>query len=516
MVSRVSGVARILVVPAVFGASAIGDMFLAVNALPQTFFAIFGGQALSSLLVPMLVRAFENNPAHAELLARRSLGIVIALLAMVTAVGLALHRPLASALASGIESSTNGAGDIAALLLLLILPQVVLYGCIAVFVAVQHSRGRFLLPSIAPIVENIGLVVAVVIIAQSFTDVHLAGAGDTSVLVALGIGSTCALLAHLAVQALGVATTGSSVLPLRPHREPEINDLSGPAKSSLAWTVFLGPRFIGLAIAAGWAGAGGIQSIQIGLLVQNLPMALVGYPIAAALLPRLAKNAEGSVAIAERYASARNLAIWLLLPLGAGMLFLAGPLGDTLAVGRFADDGGGRLVTMSIAGLAAAAICEALYEVARQATLAYGDLRGFRASIVARAGLSLTGIPLAVVIFDGPELLLALGLVVSISDFAGLALIDAPLRRATTSASIVRTNVVRAMAAAAIAGCAGLAVAKLAADVVPVVRLMLSGTTLLVMYTSAAWLLTRRGADLKEVLDAARHNADTDARESDQ
>ena len=40
-VSRATGLVRMLVIPAVFGATAIGDMFLAVNALPQIMKASF-------------------------------------------------------------------------------------------------------------------------------------------------------------------------------------------------------------------------------------------------------------------------------------------------------------------------------------------------------------------------------------------------------------------------------------------------------------------------------------------
>ncbi len=72
-----------------------------------------------------------------------------------------------------------------------------------IFSARTESAGRFLEAAaarpgkvllatdfdgtLAPIVENLGLIVAVVIISQSFTSVHHAGAGDTAVLVTLGI-----------------------------------------------------------------------------------------------------------------------------------------------------------------------------------------------------------------------------------------------------------------------------------------------------------------------------------------
>lgn len=501
--SRGTGFARMLIIPAIFGATAIGDMFLAVNSIPQTLFATFGGQALSSILVPVIVRALSSDPRRADLLGRTSLSVVGIVLTLMGIVGMALHRPIAAALASGFEASAD-ATDIAALLLLLMIPQIVLYGVISVLIALQHARGRFLLPSIAPTIENVGLIVAVVVVWRTFDDVHLATSANTRLLVSLGFGSTIALLLHVIVQIFGAVRAGASVKPARPRSEPELTALRGQVRSNLAWTLLFGPRLFGLIIAAGWAGAGGIQAIQIGYLVQNLPTALVGYPVAAAILPRLSRRSEGSTSITSGYSEARDLVLWLLVPMAAGMIFLSGPLGRTLAVGRFAEDDGAVLISAALIGLAIAAASEATYEVARQATLAFGDITGFKRSIWIRGLICLIGLPLMPMIFDDTALLLSLGAVVSLSDLAALITIDRPLRLVADSSRSGAQTAVRAIGASLVAGLVALATASALEGLRAIMQLGVSTAVFGLTYLAAAWLLSNRGRMVRTTFDRAR------------
>lgn len=494
--SRGSGVLRMLAIAAVFGPTVIGDMFLAVNVLPLTVFAAFGGQAITSLLVPVLVRKLADDPERSDALARNALGVVIVALSALALLGVALHRPIAALLASGLDAATGGdAEGVAAVLVLFILPQVVLYGVVSVFVAVQHAHKRFVLPSLAPTLENIGLIATVLMVTRVFDDVHLSTASDTNVLIFLGIGSTISLVAHVAIQAWGVHRCGVSIRPSLPRRDPELMSLRGQVSGNLAWTLLGGARSIALVVAAGYAGAGGIQAIEIGILLYNLPNALIGYPLAAAILPRLSHNREGSRAIADGYAGATRLATWILLAVGGAMIALSHPLSEALAVGRFGEGDGAMMIRYGAIGLAIGAVADAFYEMARQATMAYGDLRGFSASIWTRAVICLIGIPLAPFYFDGPELLLALGVVVSLSDLAAFAVIDRSLRRTIVGSSASRRTAVGAISATLVASLLAWFVSGIGLidDLSNFVALAVGAVVFAVVYLAIAFVASDRG-----------------------
>ena len=67
-----------------------------------------------------------------------------------------------------IGCNQDDAARTAVILLVLIVPQLVLYALIGVFVSVQHSKRRFLLPSAAPIVENFVVVATVLAVGAAY------------------------------------------------------------------------------------------------------------------------------------------------------------------------------------------------------------------------------------------------------------------------------------------------------------------------------------------------------------
>ena len=497
VLSRTSGFGRVLLIPAIFGATSVGDVFLAANALPLTVFAMIGGQALGSILVPVLVRAFEKDPARAEAIGRSALTMITIALGSVVALGLVFNSTIASGLTLGIQDQGD-ASAIARILLLFMVPQLVLYGYIAFFVAYQQARGKFFLPAVAPTVENLTLIVVMIAVAIFFGDVHQTTATDTVVLLALGAGSTIALVFHLVIQAIGAAKAGARLGfgPLRPPSE--LAAQRGQLTASLGWTLSFGLRIIALIIASGWVGAGGIQAFQIGFLLQNLPMALIGYPIAAAILPRLAELPAFSAEIANVYSNVRDLVGWVFVPIGIGLIVLSAPIGDALSIGRFSSANGPELIAASISGLALSAASEAVYEIARQTTLAHGRTDAFTRSIWIRGAISAIGIVAAPMLLDGPRLLLALGLVVSASDLAALYTIDRPLRRLANRRRSATWALAKPVAAALIAAVVCLLVGSWLSVSAPIARLAVLGPCYLVVYLATVAAATDRGSQVKE------------------
>ena len=62
LVARVTGFARVLVVGAVLGRGALGDLYQTVNTVPNLLFELLAGGALQAALVPMFVAADRDDP----------------------------------------------------------------------------------------------------------------------------------------------------------------------------------------------------------------------------------------------------------------------------------------------------------------------------------------------------------------------------------------------------------------------------------------------------------------------
>src|SRR4051812_29992636 len=156
VISRATGVIRGVVIAAVLGATLFANTYQFTNSLPNlVFYGFLGGSMLSSLLIPALVRHVDSGDrAAAERVAGGFLGIVGIGAAALTPLAV-LAAPLALRLAA---PAADGQARAGMLLVVMLLPQIPLYGLVATAGAAMNSHGRFALAAAAPALENIGTV----------------------------------------------------------------------------------------------------------------------------------------------------------------------------------------------------------------------------------------------------------------------------------------------------------------------------------------------------------------------
>lgn len=501
--SRITGFLRIVVAASILGSTVLGDLFVAVNVLPLTLYDVFAGSAISSVLVPPLVRFLDRRRMDfARRFTANALGIITTAMAAVAAGAMLGRSLIAGALTAGVEPNlSDDAIAIGAILVLLIVPQLVLYAAIGVFVSVQHANRRFLLPSVAPTVENLGLLMTIGVAWVRYGGGLEVDQAPLGLIVILGVGSGLSVTAHALVQFVGARRALGSFGFGLAWRDRDIRDLAKPTRASFGWSTIIAARQFALVVAAGFAGAGGVQAFEIATLVYFIPVALIGRPIASAALPRLAAAGTGPAERLAGYRSTLRLAAWIAVPIGVGLVTLSGPLADVVGQGRFAGDNARTMLAFGLAGLGVGAAAEALFEIARQATMAHG-----RGAIVAstwiRAGVALVGIPLAVLVLNGPTVLLGLGLVVSVGDLAALAVVHRGLRRDPSWPKTETSHWPR-LALASVVATVPFAVGGRLLDITwsPLSFLALTfsvGLTLL----AAIWLFTDRGRLLRSTIAA--------------
>ncbi len=502
--SRLTGFLRIVVAASILGSTVMGDLFVAVNVLPLTLYDVFAGSAISSVLVPPLVRFLDRRRID---LARRftanAVGIITVAMATVAAGAMLGRSVIAGALTAGVEPDlSDDAAAVGAVLVLLIVPQLVLYAAIGVFVSIQHATRRFLVPSVAPTVENLGLLATIGVAWFRYGGGIEVDRVPLGLVVTLGVGSGLSVGAHALVQFLAARRALGSFGFGLDWRDREFRALAGPTRASFGWSTIIAARQFALVVAAGFAGAGGVQAFEIATLVYFIPVALIGRPIASAALPRMAASGTGAAGRLAGYRSTIRLAAWIAVPVGVALVTLSGPLADVVGQGRFAGEDARRMLAFGLAGLGIGAAAEALFEIARQATMAHG--RGaLVASTWLRAGVAVVGIPLVTVALDGPSVLLGLGLVVSGGDVAALAIAHRGLRRDPSWPDPAETSHWPRLAVASAAATVPFAIGGHILDIAwtPLSFLALAvgvGLTLLV----AVWLVTDRGRLLRSITTA--------------
>ncbi|MGH3852137.1 MAG: murein biosynthesis integral membrane protein MurJ [Pseudonocardiaceae bacterium] len=295
LVSRATGLLRVVVIGAVLGPTYFANAFQAAYFVPHLVFVLIAGPVLVMVLVPGVVRAVgSSDTARArEVLGRVagwllwvSAGVVVLLMLLspVVAWTLTLGIPDPAARERGLWLST--------LLILLIAPQMLLYAVAHLGMAAQQARGRFALAAGALAVENVVLILAVVLAGWYYgtgLDVEHVPVG---LVIMLGVGSTAAVALQAGLQLVGTARVGLLARPSMSWRsDPEARAVIRRLVRSLGVAAWPAAAMYMLVAVAGSV-PGGVFVVQLSHTLLYSLSYVSARAVSMAVLPGLARAAH--------------------------------------------------------------------------------------------------------------------------------------------------------------------------------------------------------------------------------
>jgi putative peptidoglycan lipid II flippase len=331
IVSRATGLLRQVILTVVIGSTLFADAYTLANTFPNMVYELLLGGVLTSVLVPLLVKAEKEDEDGGVAFIQRLLTMTLAVFTAITALAV-LAAPLITLAFVGDPKQRPLTTAFAYLLLL----EIVFYALAALFGAVLNSRGKFAAPMWAPVLNN----AVVIVTAGVFLAMHGTGAPTPDnvtlpQILVLGIGTTLGI----AVQAL------SLWVPLRrlgfrwrwrfDWRGTGLSEARGLA----GWLVlYVGLSQVGViaimrvAKAAGEAGGPSVAIYNNAYLLFMLPHGIVAVSVITALLPRMSRAAvDGRFrSLADDLALGTRLSATVLLPAAAIMVFLGSSAGLVL------------------------------------------------------------------------------------------------------------------------------------------------------------------------------------------
>jgi putative peptidoglycan lipid II flippase len=433
MVSRTSGFVRVAVIAAVLGPTYVGNIFQATNSLPNLTYAALTGSLFSNLLVPPLVRHLDAGDRRAtERLARAFLSTALALFAVV-AVVIVLAGPLVMRLLSaGVTDYTAAASQrrIGYILLIMFMPQLLMYAVVGTAEAVMNAHGRFALASAAPAIENVGIIGTMAATALIYGTHDVLATSATGQLLLLGLGTTSAVALHAAVQWWGARRVGVTLLPGRGWREPELRSVMRRALPSFGYSTLDIVQPLGAIIVANRV-PGGVVAFQFAYNLYALPYALGTRPIAVTLLPRLSRlcHARQARPFRDELVRGASLVAFLAIPAGVAFMVLAMPIAAAVSFGRMATGQGHLLLALSIASLGPGIIGGAALMLGTCACYARNDATSPFRAVLIRAGVGAVGMGLAFTVPASAGALFILGLTISVAELVAGFWLAVRLRR---------------------------------------------------------------------------------------
>jgi putative peptidoglycan lipid II flippase len=297
LVSRVLGWLRVVVIANTFPPGPDFDAFLAAFRLPDLMFQLVAAGALSSAVIPIVSALLATDETARA-------WRVVSTIANMMLVGLLVLGVVVLVGAPAIIGAINpGFGPeqvdrtVGLTRIMVLSPIFLSLGSLVS--SVLNARGRFAASAIAPIVYNLAIIGAALVLTSTF--------GVTG----LAIGVVAGSLGHLLVQ----------IAPLRAqgYRYDTRIELDDPeARRALK---LMAPRALGLGAGqitfvvlnsiASTLGTGAISVFYVAFTLLQIPIGVIGVPLGIVVLPSLSR--EAALANLDEFAALMSRAIRLIL-----------------------------------------------------------------------------------------------------------------------------------------------------------------------------------------------------------
>jgi len=328
VLARVVGFGRVLVFAHTVGPSCLGDTYYTANTVPNIVFDVVAGGALSSLAVPVLARPVEEgDDATADRIASALLTWVLILLLPVMALGLGLARPIMDLLVGNGHPGCLAGHEqaVGARMLLVFMPQVLLYGAGVVFIGVLQAHRRFLGPAVAPLLSSL------VVIGSYGLFAAVADRRETSLStltrgheLVLSVGTTVGVAMLSLPLLIPLHRAGRRLRPTL-HFPPGV--AATARRMAVAGAVVLGSQDLAtgaiLRLANDRGSGGAVVLFNLAWTVFLLPWAVLAVPIATAAFPTLTARWQAGDRDAYADTVARTTRAVLLATAGAAAVMAA-------------------------------------------------------------------------------------------------------------------------------------------------------------------------------------------------
>lgn len=486
--SRVVGLGRTAVLSRTLGTSCVGDVYSAVNAVPNVVFEIVAGGALAAVVVPVLAGAVATGDREgASRTASALLSWTVVVLAPVVLLGVLAAPVLVRALL-GSDPACAGAVATGTRMLVVFLPQVLLYGIAVVLTGVLQAHRRFLGPALAPLLSSLVVIGAYLLYAARGRVATVDQLSRTSELV-LSAGTT-----------LGVAVLALSLLvPLRRcglRLRPTLRFPAGVAvrarRLAGAGVLGLAAQQVALVVALRLALDGRPGSVVVFVVATALfllPWAVLAVPVATSAYPVLSASAEAADSAAYAAVAGRSLrAVLLTMSAAAAVLAAVAPPVARLLVEGAPGVESSAVLARALLAFAPGLIGYGLLALLGRALYARGDARTPATATVV-GWLSVAGVDLLLVLAaPGVDRVVLLGVGNTVGVSVAAVLLLAGLRRVAPAALVGSGRTVSAGFAGAALGLGAAALlppagAGVAADLLACVllSLLVTGVFLLVV-----------------------------------
>ena len=424
LTSRLMGFVRERVVAHFFGLGAHADVFQVAFRGPNLLQNLLGEGTISAAFIPIYSKMIEEGrEREAGRFAGAVFGLLLALTAVLSLVGILLAEPIVTIFAVGFrdDAVAVAAGELpinrfelAVQAVRIIFPMTGLLVLAAWCLGVLNSHRRFFLPYFAPVLWNAAIIGALIAGARMVLEptAGLQAGARTDLLFAAFYGAFLGGLLQFAVQAPLVFRM------LRGFRVAFSAKVAGVREAIRAFGPAVAGRgvyqlssYLDLLLASCLA-AGAVSSLRPAQMLYVLPISLFGMSVAASELPELSRfGLEKTEAFMRRLGRSINQMLFLTVPTCIGYLaFGLLIVGALFRTGEFGSEDSW-LVYLVLAGYSLGLLATAMSRLLQNAFYARKNTRTPARIAVVRVVVSTVVAVPTMLLLDG----------IAVGDVAGFA-----------------------------------------------------------------------------------------------
>ena len=456
--SRGTGFLRTVVIAAAMGLT-VGDSYNVANTIPNIIYDLLLGGVLTSVVVPLLVRAERDGQEEGEAYAQRLLTIVVATLTIVSVVGVAI-APQLIRLYTGHKLHPDGF-QLATTFARFFLPQVLFYGVGAVYGAILNTRGSFAAPMWAPVLNNLVVIAAGGLFLAMVTGTPHPGTLSHAQELVLELGTTGGVVLQTVALIPALRRVGFRHRLRFDWRSAGL----GSAGRFAGWiVVYVLTNQLGylvivkLAIAAGHAmgpNGSGFSPYTYAFILFSLPYAVIAVTVVTALFPRMSRSAaEGDLpGVSTNLATGLTTSAVLLVPATVALVALGPLIGTVVFDHGHIGLSGARLIGGTLAGFGIGLVPFSAFQIQLRAFLATHDSKTPALINIVITAVNVAADVLLYVVLPARDKVVGLALGFSISYVVGAIVQGVALRRrlGEFDRPVARTHIRLAVAGAAAA-----------------------------------------------------------------
>jgi putative peptidoglycan lipid II flippase len=342
---------RQILIGQAFGVGSQLDAFNAANNLPDMIFALISGGAMAVAVIPVLTETLdrEGRDTAWALFSRLANWAFLITAALAVGLGLFADEFIAHVVVPNFDAAHQ---SLTASLMRLDLLALLIFSVSGLVMGSLQALKHFLLPGLAPIFYNVGLIFGVLVLVPRFG------------IYGLAFGTILGAMLHLAVQVPALIRHGFRWTPSLDWRYPGVIKAATLMLPRILTVAAIQTIFVATDNFASGLGTGAITALAYGWLILQVPETVIGSALGTVLLPTLSEMADRGAMDELRRMIRRAAAITLglTLPVMAVGIPLMGAAVRLVFEGRaFTAEGAGMVAETArifLLGLPAHALIE--------------------------------------------------------------------------------------------------------------------------------------------------------------